>query len=120
MGPVADITFDFVDDVTSDPVVTIAVFTPAGTIKFMAEPAMAGRTLTLHGLHVQDLQSNAVGAANLMVLADAVMEGMEIDGLVIEGALRTTGANPGRKPRILRFTRRVRSAPRGESPAGHG
>ena len=54
MGPVADITFDFVDDVTSDPVVTIAVFTPAGTIKFMAEPAMAGRTLTLHGLPVQN------------------------------------------------------------------
>jgi len=35
-----DISFDFVDDLTSDPVMTVLVSTPAGTLRFMAEPRM--------------------------------------------------------------------------------
>lgn len=112
----AQITFDLVDDVTADPVVTVAVTTPAGVMKFIAEPERVGRTLILHGLHVQDLTPNAVGMANLMVLAGVVMEGMDVDGLVIEGGLRTTGVNPGRRPRVFRFSRRVRAAAVRESP----
>ena len=113
-------TADLVGDVTSDPVVTIAVSTPAGVLKFMAELEWASRMLILHGVDLQDLQPNAVGAANLMVLAEAVMEGMDIDGLVIEGALRTTGANPGRRPRVVRFARRLRPASGSEPQPGDG
>ena len=38
--------------------------TPAGPIRFMAEPVMCGETMVLNGLHVQDLKPNLVGAAN--------------------------------------------------------
>jgi hypothetical protein len=116
---VRDISFDFVDDLTDDPVVTLRIFTPVGPLTFMAQPVMVGMVLVLKGLHAQDSAANAVGPGNLMMIAHAVMEGMDLDGLVIEGAVRSTGANPGHRPRDVRFTRRVRAASgagRGSSP----
>ena len=41
---------------------------------------------------MQDPEPNRIGTANLMVIAQPVMERMDGDGLVIEGGLRTTGA----------------------------
>jgi hypothetical protein len=38
-----DISFDFVDDMTGDPIVTLRIFTPVGPLTFMAQPVMAGR-----------------------------------------------------------------------------
>jgi hypothetical protein len=76
----------------------------------MAQLSMQGETLRVDGLHAQDSRANAVGVGNLMVVAQAVMERMDLDGLVIKGATRSTGANPGRTPRELRFTRRFRPA----------
>ena len=105
-----DISFDFVDDMTDDPIVTLRIFTPVGPLTFMAQPVMVGTTMLLKGLHAQDSAANTVGPGNLMVIAHAVMEGMDLDGLVIEGAIRSTGANPGHRPRDVRFARRVRPA----------
>jgi hypothetical protein len=108
MWRIEDISFELVDDMTSDPVVTAVVVTPAGRLIFMAEPRIAGLILELRGTHVHGAQRNAVGAGNLLMLAQAVMERMGYDGIVVKGALRTTGANPGHRPRDLRFTRRAR------------
>jgi hypothetical protein len=108
---VADISFEIVDDMSDDPVVTLRIATPVGSLTFMAEPVMQGTILRLTRTHVQGAASNMIGAGNLLVIAQTVMEGMDLDGLVVEGALRTTGANPGHRPRVLRFTRRVRPAP---------
>jgi NADH dehydrogenase FAD-containing subunit len=110
MWDVADISFEIVSDMTDDPVVTLLVQTPAGQLTFTAEPVENGDTLVARGTHVQDASTNAIGTANLMVIAQALMERMGYDGLVVEGALRTTGANPGRRPRPIRFTRHVRPA----------
>ena len=107
----ADLSFDMVDDLTSDPVITIRMETPIRRLSLTAEPKMDGATLILRGLHVQGASANKIGAANLMVLARTVMERMDIDRLVVEGALRTTGANPGHRPSILRFSRRLCPAP---------
>jgi hypothetical protein len=63
--------------------------------------------MLLKRLHVQDLEPNALGMGNLMVIARMVMERMDLDGLVIAGAVRSTGANPGHRPRDIRFSRRV-------------
>jgi hypothetical protein len=105
-----DVSFDLVDDLTSSPVVTISIATPVGVLRLMAEPEMIGRTLRLRRVHVQDAYPNAVGPANWRLIAAVVMERMNVDGLVVEGALRTIGANPGRRPGVLRFTRRLRSS----------
>jgi hypothetical protein len=104
-----DISFDIVHDMTDHPVVTVRMLTPIGPLRFMAEPVMQGTTMLLKGLHVQDLSPNAVGIANLTLIARAVMERMDPNGLVIEGAVRSTGANPGHRPRGIRFTRRIRA-----------
>jgi len=111
MWAVEDLSFEMVNDMTDDPVVTLRVSTPKGELVFTSEPVMRGNILVLQGTHVQGAYPSAIGTANLMVIAQAVMEGMDLDGLVVEGALRTTGANPGRRPRDFRFTRRVRSSP---------
>ncbi len=111
MWDVADISFEIINDMTDDPVVTVLVQTPIGQLTFTAEPVEDGNVLVARGTHVQDASANAVGAANLMVIAQAAMKEMGYDGIVIEGALRTTGANPGRRPRTIRFTRHIRPAP---------
>lgn len=111
MWDTADISFEMVSDMTDDPVVTLLVSTPVGRLTFTAEPIAREGTLVLRGTHVQDALPNAVGAGNLLVIAQALMERMGFDGLVVEGALRTTGANPGHRPRTIRLTRHVRPAP---------
>jgi hypothetical protein len=99
-------------DFTQDPVATIIVDTPAGRLLVMAEPERAaGRSMTLHGLHVQGetVGPNDIGPANVAIVVRAFMEVMCLDELLVAGGIRTTGANPGRTPPRIRFTRRAAS-----------
>ena len=93
------------DELTDDPVVTIEISTPAGTIKFMAEAEEAGAVLILRGAHVQGEAVGQIGVANLRAIVRIVVERLGYDAIEIEGAARTTGANPGRIPSRIRFTR---------------
>jgi hypothetical protein len=104
-----EIAFDIIEDETDDPVVTAWIRSPAGEIVVMADIEEQGRVLFLRQLHVQGPGANAIGPGNLRTLAEVVMERLDFDALEIEGALRTTGASPGRRPRPLRFTRRPRA-----------
>jgi hypothetical protein len=67
---------------------------------------MFDRTLILRGLHLEGKGPAQFGPGNLRKLADAVMEELGCDEIVMEGATRTTGANPGNR-KIYRFQRRV-------------
>jgi hypothetical protein len=109
-----DLSFVLIDDATDHPVATARITTPSGVLYAMAEPIAAGRVLILRGVHMhgEGAGANAIGHANLKVLARTVMERMDFDELVVEGAVRTTGANPGHRPGPLRFRRRVRPPPR--------
>ncbi|NPD69771.1 hypothetical protein HN018_28335 (plasmid) [Lichenicola cladoniae] len=111
MWAIEDISFEMVNDMTDDPVMTLVVKTPVGALVFTAEPVAQGSILILQGTHVQGAHKGAVGGQNLGVIAQAVMKGMGFDGLVVEGAVRTTGARPGRRPRDIRYTRRVLDPP---------
>ena len=106
----ADLRFELLDDLTFDPVATILVTTPAGPLRIMGEPAVDGSTLVVRGLHVQGGEPNTVGAANLLLLAALLMEGLGFDAIIVEGEVRTSGAGPGRRPKPLRFARKVRAA----------
>ena len=57
---------------------------------------------------MQGASPNAIGVANLYVLAQALMGKFDYDEIIVEGAVRTTGAHPGRRSRARRFFRRVR------------
>jgi hypothetical protein len=110
---VADVEIVLDDDLTDDPVVTAHILTPAGELLVMAEVATYNRELVLRGLHMHGvtLGPNELGWPRLRQLARAIMERVDIDAIVLEGAVRTSGARRGRVPRTLRFTRHV-------SPAG--
>ena len=107
------INFDDIDyDATDHPVVTIRVVTPVGLIEVMAEVAVNRRSLRLQRLHVQSsAEPNEIGHANWRLIATMMMERMDYDEIIVEGAVRTTGASAGRRPQPIRFTRRIRAAP---------
>jgi len=106
-----DVSFDLVGDLTEGPVMTIRVSTPDGSLVMMAEPEESGRTLTLRRFNAEGMAANALGPANLRAMADVLMERMDYDELIIEGTVRTSGANPGRRPSPVRFARRPVPAP---------
>lgn len=104
-----DIEIEADDLGTDDPVVTARITTPAGILDVMAEPSQKGRCLVLERLHMHgvDIGPRQFGLANLRALAQAVMERMDLDEIVIRGAVRTSGANPRRRPGERRFTRKT-------------
>jgi len=95
------------DDMVDHPVVTAKVDTPAGELRVMAVPSLVGRTLVLTGLHIHGelTSANHVGAANLIVVAQVLMEMMDVDELIVAAGIRTTGANPGPRPGRIRISR---------------
>jgi len=103
---------DIIGEQSEGAVATARVETAAGTIMVMAEVALEGRCLTLRGLHVHgiDVGANELRVAGLRRMVQEIMEDLNVDEIVIEGSVRTTGAGPGRTPRRLRFARKVSPA----------
>ena len=69
----------------------------------MAEAEFGGFDLTLRNLHIQGPGGNSVGSRYLRRLAQWTMDLVDVDELRIEGATRTSGANPGRRPALVIF-----------------
>jgi hypothetical protein len=111
------IRFEPQDDSIDDPVMTLRVITSDGVLLVMADVTQNGTTLIASGLHMhgEGLGPNTVGAGNLRILAQLILQEMDYDQLVIEGAVRTTGARPGHRPGRLRFTRKPASGSGGGS-----
>jgi hypothetical protein len=109
-----DIDFDLVAQLSETPVATLRISTPDGNLVVMGELEQSGRTLVVRRFHLQGAAANTLGVAKLRFLADVVMQRMDYDELVIEGAARTSGASPGRRPSPLRFARRSVPASRQE------
>ena len=109
------IVIEFCDDLVEGRTAVVEVSTPAGVLLVMAtiETRTDGRGLVLRGVHMQmqDGRANLIGPGRLRRLASILMERLGYDELVIEGAVRTSGANPGHRPRVRRFARGRRVAP---------
>jgi hypothetical protein len=90
-------------------VVLARIATAIGTLVVMAEVELADRALILRGLHIQgeDVGVNELGVLGVRHMVRDAMEELDVDEIIVEGAARTTGANPGRRPGRLRFTRKV-------------
>jgi hypothetical protein len=90
-------------------VVFAHIETSVGTIEILAEIALDGRHLTLGGLHIYgiNVDANDLGIGGIRRVVREVMEELNVDQITIEGAVRVTGAGPGRTPRRLRFTRKI-------------
>jgi hypothetical protein len=90
-------------------VVVARIITGTGTLLVLSEVALIAGVLTLRGLHIQgeNVGMNELSVTGIRNVMRDAMESLDVDEIVIEGAARTTGANPGRRPRRLRFTRPV-------------
>lgn len=73
------------DSLTDGDIATAEITTPVGVLMMLAEVRFEDRCLRW--------------------LAQAVMEVLDCDEIIVEGAVRTTGAGPGRRPGRLRFAR---------------
>jgi hypothetical protein len=111
MRALADLAFEIRAEWTDHPVVTIEIATPVGLVMVMDEVTEVDRTLRLQGTHVQSgVAPNEIGPHNFRLIVDVAMERMDYDEIIVEGAVRTTGAHPGRRPRPIWFTRRSDAA----------
>jgi hypothetical protein len=88
-----------------------------GEIKVAAEVTVGGDDeLHLKGAHIQGLDKGALGREGMNAIGEAMREAMDVAGITVEGEVRTTGANPGRRPRAFRYPNDGRAARRGPRP----
>lgn len=72
-------------------------------IEVMADVELHRDRAVLRGLHIQGAGPNTIGPAGLRGLVGWVKEYLDVSELRIDGALRTSGAGPGRFPAVLVF-----------------
>lgn len=77
----------------------------------MGVVALNDRAIALTETHVAGLTPGRLGAAGLRRLMQKVIESLDVDQIIVAGAVRTTGARPGHRPRPFRFTRKAASEP---------
>ena len=75
----------------------------ADILEILADLEFRDGDVVLSGCHVGGASANRIGIRGLLDLARWVKKELGIHALRIEGAVRTTGAGPGRRPRPLVF-----------------
>lgn len=88
-----------------DPVFIIEVITPLGSLQLMGEFEIGSHSIVVRGLHIGGDPTVEWGWSKLRMLGRLIAEKMDVDEISIHGAVRTTGANPGRRPRVVRLAR---------------
>jgi hypothetical protein len=79
---------------------------PGAYLEVVTSAKLDGDTLVLYDFHVDGPGAGSLGVAELRGLVHKAMEAYDVAHVAIHGFERSTGANPGRRPRILRFARR--------------
>jgi hypothetical protein len=99
------ITIDIieVDRTGGPPILEVQIVTPAGTIYLVGAPQINGRVLVIDNVHIGGLHRGACGRAGLNAIGRKFLEVADVDEIIIQGGSRTTGANPGRPPKEIRF-----------------
>ncbi|MGO9742067.1 MAG: hypothetical protein ACLPN5_11240 [Roseiarcus sp.] len=102
-----EIAITLVDELSTGVIATIRVEVVGIALLIMGEIVEDRERLVVTGVHVSSrgVKPNEIGLADLRQLAQAVMEVGGYDEIVVQGALRTTGAHPGHRPRPIRFAR---------------
>jgi hypothetical protein len=84
-------------------VVSVRISDGCVEIEAVAYADLVGRTLTLRRLDIQGPGPNTLGPVAVRLLAFWLKEFLDVDELRVEGAIRTSGAGPGRRPSALVF-----------------
>jgi len=76
---------------------------PKGEIRMLAEIVRQGNDLILRGAHIEGPGAGSVGIRELAEFAKQFGREQGVQRIIIEGAKRTTGTNPGHMPRPFIF-----------------
>ena len=88
---------------TVHPIALVEVRTPLGTLTLLGSVSVVRRSARLAGVHIQGLMPGALGRIGLNRIGERMLVELDVDEIVIEGSIRTTGTRPGIKPRAIRF-----------------
>jgi len=84
----------------------LVTFLIGGTkLEVAAEVDFSSRSLVLRRLDIEGSGPNTLGLSSLRQIARWVMQVVDVDELRIEGAARTSGSGPGRRPAPVVFRR---------------
>ena len=104
MGP-DDIELIVDEQLSEDPCLIIEIVTPHGRLMVMGEVEVFADFLVIKGMHVGGDAALRWGWSRLRRLGRSIAEKLDVEYIEIRGAVRTTGANPGRQPSRVRLLR---------------
>jgi hypothetical protein len=82
------------------------ISTPRGTLVVIASLRLDREALILYDFHIDGPGPGLIGIAGIRDALRQVMEEYDVGIVEIHGFQRTTGAQPGRTPKAIRFRRR--------------
>ena len=97
----ADVTVE-IDQVDRD-VMIVVITTPVGKLQIIGEVARNGRVLHVREAHAGGLRPGALSRAGLNAIGRKLLVEADVDQIIIEGSVRTTGRNVGKHPTRFRF-----------------
>jgi hypothetical protein len=77
--------------------------TPVGTLRALGRLSIVGRTLLIEEAHVDGLSPGALNRAGINAICRKLLEEAGVEKVVIKGSARSTGKNPGKRPRPFCF-----------------
>src|SRR6185437_6720177 len=86
--------------------VRIEITTPAGVMEVLAEASFQGDALHLDEAHVDGLKPGACGPG-IYEIAREMRKVCGVKRIFVQGAVRTTGAGKGRRPKALVLSLRL-------------
>ena len=90
---------------SDDPCLLFDVVTPDGVLQLLGDVEIAEDHLVVHSLHIGGDAQVHWGWSKLRKLGRLIAEKLDVEYIEVHGAVRTTGANPGRRPGVVRLSR---------------
>jgi len=91
-------------DGSEDPYLIFDVATSDGVLQIMGEFIVSESHIVVKGMHLGGDPSIKWGWSKLRALGRTIAEKLDVDYIEIHGAVRTTGANPGRHSSPVRLS----------------
>lgn len=82
-------------------VIEVLIRTPYGDVTVVTGFGMEGDALVLRELHIEGPGAGTLSPARLRSYARELGRQEGVRRVIVQGAKRTTGANPGHRPRVI-------------------
>ncbi len=101
---VNDIEIIIDEDESEDPSLIVKIKTPDGDLDLLGEVEMYDNHIIARRVHIQGGGKGTMGWSKVREIGRLTAEKLDVEYIEIHGAVRSTGANPGRQPRKIRLS----------------